>query len=117
MNVELNEGEARLILDYLSRPAAERVSPFHAGIRASVKRKVREALVDAAQATADADLVLGFLADYLALERQDASPDDVLRLRTGWPDTRINAALRSLGLVLPSGIWRQGWTETVRVSR
>jgi len=117
MNVELNEGEARLILDYLSRPAAERVSPFEAAIRASVKRKVREAILDAAQAAADADLVQGFLADYLSLGRQDASPDDVLRLRTGWPDKRINAALRTLGLVTDSGIWRRGWTEQIAGTR
>lgn len=68
-------------------------------------------------AQTDVQLVLRFLRDYLALGRRDASPDDVLRLRTGWRDAKIAAALRAARLVLPSGIWRQGWTERVQVSK
>ncbi len=44
MNVELSEGEARMILEAMSRPAAERISPVQAAVRASIKRKIRLAL-------------------------------------------------------------------------
>ena len=54
MNVELSEGEARMILDVLSQPAAVRFSPVQAAVRASIKRKVRLALgaADVAQTPA-----------------------------------------------------------------
>lgn len=66
---------------------------------------------------ADAQMVRRFLVDYLAWARRDrGSPDAVLRLRTGWPDRRINAALRTLGLVTDAGLWIQGWTDRVETN-
>lgn len=41
MNVEISEVEAQMILDALSRPASERLSPRQAGTRAAIKRKMR----------------------------------------------------------------------------
>jgi hypothetical protein len=63
---------------------------------------------------ADAQTVRGFLVDYVGLARRDAGPDDVLRLRTGWPARRITAALRVLGLLNEHGQFRQGWFELVK---